>query len=130
MNVFNGAPGKPDDWSLEFTVNILVKGKKLYLALYTHSIFTDQERVRQSLLPNAPEFELGKWHRIRAEVDGTGFVRVFQDGMLVTQGQSKSAASRLGTAGGHWGLYASAGLERCTMLNDNITLDVYPVTTP
>lgn len=54
-----------------------------------------------------------------------------QDGIPVASGSLPSGAlKRIGVSGGHWGLYAGGDIRQCTLLNDNITLAVYPTISP
>lgn len=81
----------------------------------------------QDSSPSMVLFPFNTWVRIRVELNADRMVRVYQDGLLVSKVQLHKD-SLVGTIGGHWGLYAGGNFRKLTILNDNITIDVYPTT--
>lgn len=75
-------------------------------------------------VPSAPAFPLDQWIRVRIEVTARREILTFQDGVLASKALLHPDA-RLGTVGGHWGLYASEELARAVLMNDNIVLEVF-----
>jgi len=74
--------------------------------------------------PSPIPFPLRTWVRVRLEVNSDRSVRLYQDGMLVSE-HRLGPKTRLGTVWGHWGLYGGRDIRDLTVLNDNITLEVY-----
>lgn len=85
-------------------------------------------RLNQSEVyqPNSTPFPTQRWVKIRVDVNSTG-VYLYQDDRLISTGKLDG---KLQLAGGHWGLYATGDIRKLTLLNDNITIDVYPTTSP
>jgi len=127
---YSAQPFDPS-FSLEWTISIWQDSSgKYYLRLYTYNLNNPQDSFRISILPGAHEFTLDQWHTVRVDVAQNGTITMLLDGVLHSSGNlSTDVAKKIGTVGGHWGLYAN-GVRTATVLNDNITIDVYPPTPP
>jgi hypothetical protein len=123
--------GDPDYCTL-LMVNVEPRkaGNKVYYLMPVAYDYCQDTHEALPFEPRAPQFTFNEWHTIRVNVGQDGSVSLFQDRVLVSKGNlSSSAKKKLGLAGGHWGLYGN-NIERATLLNDNIRLDVYPVKPP
>lgn len=120
-------PGGKEDFYLQYLVYIEREpGGEHYVQLYPVDV-RNRRQKRLPLSPGAPQFTFDEWHTIRIEVEQSGAMRMYQDRQLVSEGRMPAnTLDRIGTIGGHWGLYAGSAMSRVYLLNDNIRLDVYP----
>ncbi len=103
LDMFDKTPQDGGDWHTALQVainrNSISRGK-VYLRLY-HSPPGEIAPTES----NAPEFATEQWHNIRILVEQNRDAKLYQDEFLVAKG-TLPTEDRLGTVGGHLGLYA------------------------
>jgi hypothetical protein len=74
----------------------------------------------------APEFMPEQWHTVRIYFDQNRNVRLYQDGLLVATG-TMPVDNRLGTVGGHPGLYAYNWYKSSPPLKGMLLIDNWEI---
>lgn len=100
---FDKTPQDGGEWRVAVTTRIssasVIRGR-IYMRLYF-----GQPQIIGALEPDAPEFAPEQWHTLRLRVEQNGDVSLYQDEILISKGKL-SPEMRVGTVGGHPGLYA------------------------
>lgn len=124
ISLFDEGEGRSagETYRVSFTVDLVRQGSGYFVLPHFPE---NGVRERGLMLPSAVAFPTDRWVRVRAELGMDRTVVVSQDGIRVSQGTA-DASTRIGTTGGHWGLYTGDNMSRITLLNDNIVLDVTP----
>lgn len=99
----------------------LIRGKT-FLRLYNKS----SGGKMGSIVKNAPEFLPERWHRIKIFVGKQREIILLQDGVPVSKAKYPSG-NRLGTVGGHPGLYAGRWLEMGRPLKGWMLVDNFEI---
>jgi len=101
LDMFDKTPTDGGEWHTALQAmlnrNSILRGK-VYLRLW-HS------GAIGSIESSAPEFTTEQWHNIRIVMGQNREATLYQDGLLVAAG-TMPAEDRLGTVGGHVGLYS------------------------
>lgn len=105
-------------WNVAWTANVVPVGNGMYkLALYN--------TAEWETMPNhdAPVFTLDSWHNVCVKETSNQEIILYQDGQEVCRSNLKSN-SRLGSVGGHPGLYAGV-FKNITLCNSNYSIKVW-----
>jgi hypothetical protein len=109
-------------WHFAITTHLGID-PRLNDGIYRLAVMSNEDDWLGSISPIP--FPLEQWVKIRLELGNDRVARLYQDGVLVSE-KKLSPNTRLGTVGGHWGLYTGRAVEDFIVLNDNIVIVVYP----
>jgi hypothetical protein len=123
-SIFNVSP--PGDRAhLQAIVDLVPVGTDRYQAVLIGYGYLGSSMVTLPAVAGAPDLTFDRWHTLRVTVERSGALALTQDGVPVSTGMLPAdAIAHIGVIGAHWGLYGK-GFDRATLLNDNITLDVF-----
>lgn len=123
-DVFDKCPDDGGEWHSAFQVVLnrnSVFGRKVYLRL-VHWPPGELGPVESF----APEFTAEKWHSILVVLEANRELKLYQDGQLVGRGLLTSD-SRVGTVGGHPGLYAYNWYKLSPPLQGMLLIDNFEI---
>ncbi len=113
------------EYHVAYVVHLMRDNKgSLFLTLRAFDKDMKSMGAPNVVYPNAPPFVFEKWTTIRVDVLQDRRIILFQDGLPVCETRLPET-TRLGTVGGHAGLYTGP-TDNITILNDNFSIVVYP----